>query len=87
MTTTEPRPIRIRARSRRDHVVPVRYLDKGTWHDLTSAGPDRISGGHEEARPYAREYFRCVSDSGAQPSRISFDTACAVTGVSNMPLR
>jgi protein ImuB len=61
----EPRPIRVRSRTRRDHVLPVRYLEKGRWHDLTSAGPDRISGGHEESRPYAREYYRCVSDVGA----------------------
>ncbi|MEX2583272.1 MAG: hypothetical protein WD766_08350, partial [Gemmatimonadota bacterium] len=62
---TEPRPIRVRARTRRDHVLPTRYLDDREWHTLTSAGPDRISGGHENARPYAREYYRCVSDVGA----------------------
>jgi hypothetical protein len=62
---SEPKPIRIRTRTRRDHVLPVRYLDEGQWRDLTAAGPDRISGAHEEARPYAREYFRCVSDAGA----------------------
>jgi len=59
-----PRPIRVRARTRRDHVLPVRYLEGGEWRNLTAAGPDRISGGHEE-RPYAREYYRCVSDAGS----------------------
>jgi hypothetical protein len=61
----EPRPIRIRTRRRRDHVLPIRYRDAGAWHELTAAGPDRISGGHEEASPYAREYFRCVSAAGS----------------------
>jgi hypothetical protein len=61
----EPRPIRIRGRTRRDHIIPLRYHEEGGWHDLTSAGPDRISGGHEEARPYSREYYRCVNDAGA----------------------
>lgn len=61
----EPRPIRVRCRSRRDHVLPIRYQDGREWRSLTAAGPDRISGGQEEARPYAREYYRCVSDAGA----------------------
>jgi len=62
---SDPRPIRIRTRSRRDHLLPVRYQEAGRWQELTSAGPDRISGGHEEKRPYAREYYRCVSEAGA----------------------
>ena len=61
----EPQPIRVGVRRRRDHVVPLRYQEGENWRALTAAGPDRISGGHEEARPYAREYFRCVSDDGA----------------------
>jgi len=61
----EPRQIRVHARTRRDHVIPVRYREGKEWHSLTCAGPDRISGGHEQARPYAREYYRCVSDVGA----------------------
>jgi protein ImuB len=61
----EPRPIRVRARTRRDHVLPVRYLEGKEWRDLVAAGPDRISGGHEEQRPYAREYFRCVCTAGS----------------------
>jgi protein ImuB len=61
----EPRPIRVRTRARRDHLLPVGYRAESGWLSLTAAGPDRISGGHEEARPYAREYYRCVSDAGA----------------------
>jgi protein ImuB len=61
---SEPHPIRVRTLARRDHVVPTRYLEGKDWHTLTAAGPDRISGGHEEERPYAREYYRCVSDEG-----------------------
>lgn len=61
----EPRPIRVATHDRRDHSCPVRYQEGKQWHTLQSAGPDRISGGHEEARPYAREYYRCVSDEGS----------------------
>ncbi|HUE97120.1 MAG TPA: hypothetical protein VMN39_10695, partial [Longimicrobiaceae bacterium] len=61
----EPRPIRVRTLWRRDHTLPTRYLEGKQWRDLTAAGPDRVSGGHEEARPFAREYYRCVSDTGA----------------------
>ena len=60
----EPRPIRVRTRPRRDHLLPTRYFEGAEWHPLTSAGPDRVSGGHEDKRPYAREYYRCVNDSG-----------------------
>ena len=61
----EPRPIAVSASSRRDHGVPVRYQDGGEWHGIVSAaGPDRVSGGQWDA-PYAREYFRCVTDHGA----------------------
>lgn len=60
----DPRPIRVESRGRRDHALPVRFQSEDRWQHLTAAGPDRISGGHEEA-PYAREYFRCVSESGA----------------------
>lgn len=61
---TAPRPIRVRTRVRRDHVVPLRYQEGEEWLDLTAAGPDRISGGHEERQSYAREYYRCASGSG-----------------------
>jgi protein ImuB len=61
----EPKPIRVRTRTRRDHVLPLRYQEGKEWLDLIAAGPDRISGAHEERRPYAREYYRCASGSGA----------------------
>ena len=61
----EPRPIAVSTAPRRDHGVPLRYEDGGEWHDIVSAaGPDRVSGGQWDA-PYAREYFRCVTDRGA----------------------
>ena len=62
---SQARPLKVRTLHRRDHVIPMGYLDGKEWRTLTSAGPDRISGGHEEARPYAREYYRCVSDAGS----------------------
>ncbi len=62
---SQPRPIRVRTRTRRDHTFPTHYREASDWSLLTAAGPDRISGGHEQARPYAREYYRCVSDAGA----------------------
>jgi hypothetical protein len=62
---SQPRPIRVRTRTRRDHVFPTHYREATDWRLLTAAGPDRISGGHEQTRPYAREYYRCVSDAGA----------------------
>jgi len=50
--------------SRRDHEVPVRYLDGNEWHDIVeAAGPDRVSGG-QWSSAYAREYFRCVREDG-----------------------
>jgi hypothetical protein len=60
-----PRPIQVRTEVRRDHVLPRRYLEGSRWRGLVAAGPDRISGGHEEGRPYAREYFRCACETGA----------------------
>jgi protein ImuB len=61
----EPRPVAVMVRSNRDHLLPVRYLDQGSWITLdTAAGPDRVSGGHWEQRAYAREYFRCVTREG-----------------------
>lgn len=60
----EPRRVRVELERRRDHQVPVRYGDGRGWHALlTAAGPDRISGGQWDA-PFAREYFRCVSEDG-----------------------
>ncbi|MGI8402893.1 MAG: hypothetical protein ACR2NS_15010 [Gemmatimonadaceae bacterium] len=59
----EPRRVAVKTKRRRDHQVPVEYRDK-EWLEITSAaGPDRVSGG-QWADPYAREYFRCVTDDG-----------------------
>ena len=59
----EPRRIAVTTRRRRDHQLPVQYRDK-EWMSITSAaGPDRVSGGQWN-EPYAREYFRCVTDDG-----------------------
>jgi protein ImuB len=61
----EPRRLRVESVSRRDHEVPVRFRDRGGWREVTmAAGPDRISGGRWEAEPFAREYYRCVTDEG-----------------------
>jgi protein ImuB len=59
----EPRQVLVETVRRRDHQVPVRFRD-GQWQQLlTTAGPDRISGGRwDEA--YAREYFRAVTVAG-----------------------
>jgi protein ImuB len=59
----EPRRVAVTTKRRRDHQVPVQYRDK-EWMTITSAaGPDRVSGG-QWGDPYAREYFRCVTDDG-----------------------
>jgi hypothetical protein len=59
-----PRPISVKTAKRRDHDLPVRYRDTGGWVMIESAaGPDRVSGGQWE-EPYAREYFRCVTEEG-----------------------
>jgi protein ImuB len=60
---SEPRRIAVKTRRRRDHELPVEFRDKH-WQQLVSAaGPDRVSGGRW-TEPYAREYFRCVTDDG-----------------------
>ncbi|HEX2093273.1 MAG TPA: hypothetical protein VHG28_12775, partial [Longimicrobiaceae bacterium] len=63
----EPRRVAVRPRLRRGHVVPARYLDLSggrSWRNLAAvAGPDRVSGGRWEGG-YAREYFRCVTETG-----------------------
>jgi protein ImuB len=60
----DPREVLVETIRRRDHNVPVRYRD-GQWKQLvTAAGPDRISGGHWETQPYAREYYRAVTVDG-----------------------
>jgi hypothetical protein len=61
---TPPRVVTVSTAARRDHDVPVRYLDDNEWHDIVEvAGPDRVSGG-QWASSYAREYFRCVREDG-----------------------
>jgi protein ImuB len=59
----EPRRIAVTTKRRRDHQVPVQYRDKQWTTIMSAAGPDRVSGG-QWAEPYAREYFRCVTDDG-----------------------
>lgn len=59
-----PKTVTVSTEPRRDHEVPVRYLDGNEWHDIVdAAGPDRVSGGHWSGA-YAREYFRCVREDG-----------------------
>jgi len=59
----EPKRVAVTTKRRRDHDMPTQYRDK-EWTTLVSAaGPDRVSGGQWTV-PYAREYFRCVTDDG-----------------------
>jgi len=59
-----PKVVTVSTEPRRDHDVPVRYLDGNEWHDIVEvAGPDRVSGGQWQSQ-YAREYFRCVREDG-----------------------
>lgn len=63
---SSPRRVAVRLRPRRDHRFPVAYRDGGEWRELVAAaGPQRVSGGMWHERAYAREYFRCLSGSGA----------------------
>ena len=61
-----PKTVTVATEPRRDHEIPVRYLDGNEWHDIVeAAGPDRVSGGQwDPAGAYAREYFRCVREDG-----------------------
>jgi protein ImuB len=60
----EPRRIMVRTVRRRDHDLPVKYRDTDAWVVLeAAAGPDRVSGEQWE-KPFAREYFRCVTGEG-----------------------
>ena len=59
----EPRRVAVTTRRRRDHQLPVQYRDKQWMSIVSAAGPDRVSGG-QWSEPYAREYFRCVTDDG-----------------------
>lgn len=61
----EPRRITVKTMRRRDHDLPVKYRDNDAWVLIESAaGPDRVSGEQWE-KPFAREYYRCVTDTGA----------------------
>lgn len=63
---TRPRPVPVRTQARRDHAVPTAYREGGEWRRLVAAaGPQRVSGGMWQETPWAREYFRCVAESGA----------------------
>lgn len=60
----DPRRISVKTVRRRDHDLPVKYRENDAWILLESAaGPDRVSGEQWE-EPFAREYFRCVSEEG-----------------------
>jgi hypothetical protein len=59
-----PKTVTVATEPRRDHEIPVRYLDGNEWHDIVeAAGPDRVSGG-EWSINYARDYYRCVREDG-----------------------
>jgi protein ImuB len=60
----EPRRIVVKTARRRDHDLPVKYRDSEDWVLIeTAAGPDRVSG-EQWSKPFAREYYRCVNESG-----------------------
>jgi protein ImuB len=59
----EPRRVAVTTKRRRDHQMPMQFRDKQWMEIISAAGPDRVSGG-QWAEPYAREYFRCVTDDG-----------------------
>jgi hypothetical protein len=60
----QPRPISVKTARRRDHDFPIKYRDTEGWVMIESAaGPDRVSGSRWD-EPYAREYFRCVTEDG-----------------------
>jgi hypothetical protein len=60
----EPHRIAVKTVRRRDHDLPVKYREADDWVLIESAaGPDRVSGEQWE-KPFAREYFRCVNESG-----------------------
>jgi hypothetical protein len=59
----EPKRVAVKTKRRRDHEQPVQYRDREWMEIISAAGPDRVSGGRWND-PYAREYFRCVTDDG-----------------------
>ena len=61
---SEPRRITVKTVRRRDHDLPVKYRDTDAWILVeAAAGPDRVSG-EQWDNPFAREYFRCVTEEG-----------------------
>jgi len=61
---SSPLRVEVEAVERGDHRAPVRFRDRAGWRRVvTAAGPDRISGGWWE-EPFAREYFRCITEDG-----------------------
>jgi len=60
-----PRPVRVSTTLRRDHAVPVRYLDGEVAVDvLVAVGPDCVDGGSWDGAPYTRDYFHCATADG-----------------------
>ncbi len=60
----EPQPVGVRTSRERGREVPCGYrIGARSVALVRAAGPDRISGGHWE-EPYAREYYRCVTEEG-----------------------
>ena len=59
----QPKRIIVRTRKRRNHSCPIQYRDTEWTGIKSAAGPDRVSGG-QWTEPYAREYFRCVTEHG-----------------------
>lgn len=60
----EPRGVEVEVAERGGRAVPVGYRDGRRWRRLvTAAGPERFSGGQWE-EPYAREYYRVVTEAG-----------------------
>ena len=60
----EARRIIVETVRRRDHDLPVKYRDGDGWIPVEHvAGPDRVSG-EQWSKPFAREYFRCVTGDG-----------------------
>ncbi len=61
----EPRVMRVATSPERGYAAPRRIgAGEEARRVVTAAGPDRISGGHWDA-PFAREYWRCVTEDGA----------------------
>ncbi len=59
----EPRRVVVKTKRRRDHELPIQYRDREWMEIVSAAGPDRVSGSRWKD-PYAREYFRCVTEDG-----------------------